>query len=89
MFNVYISCSVAGSVAGCCLLSLSSHHPSYPHSRPNAVFFFYIRALESRSPLSQVCVCVRASLFCLANALGFEELKPVVVFFLLCQFDQY
>ena len=38
---------------------------------------------------ANVCVCVRASLFCLANALGFEELKPVMVFFLLCQFDQY
>ncbi len=48
--------------AVCCLW----HHPSHPHSIPNA-FFFCIRALEPRSPLSQVCVCVCACVFILSR----------------------
>ncbi len=86
MFNVYISCSVSRSLRVLPAVSLITLLIRTPFQM---LFLLHSGAGILLSSLAGVCVCVRVSLFCLANALGFEELKPVVVFLLLCQFDQY
>jgi hypothetical protein len=60
MFNVYISCSVSRSFAGCCLLSLSS--PFSSALLPNACFL-HSGAGISLSFLAGVCVCARVRLY--------------------------
>ena len=58
--SMCISPALFLALCGCCLLSLSSPFSS---ALPSKCFFCCIRALESCSPLSQVCVCVYVCLY--------------------------